>query len=566
MLLGCFESAVDSFVEALTAVIRDRGTESLCVYKMLVSTMDMPSVKKVVYFSRSLTKFVVQAVLQKGLLSVLLEQYESMTQMIELSTTRDSRNSSDTTEGHMEVSRVECFTFPHLESIQCAYDGTHDTTPYENRPPITGIAGNPFVLTQSSEETPDSTSSTERMESCLAQGAQCDGHCRGRNLHQDIPKLTFYWLSQHDNLRTTHSGATARTLSLPEGCSFGQEEEVRNAAAANLPQRVLPSMHVTLTVGTNSSHSCSPSTETVIEHTLHAWGVQVDDTSLEDPDIPVIFAIKCTILEILCGFSPLNMDPEILKSCRNTRDAKFIQKEWAKDGILSPADLALVELMAPCWQVFPGEGPSIRWGPSRRGSQVAFAVLHEFACRPLQVHEAPTRRVHNMKLFLPQDLDTECYLQLLAGAKENLEKIFQSDNIDSFVVEETMSIVDLLTEFVASSPSVAQAQLVAFSCLKDFSPIKASIFKEKSIDRWPVAVLRLFHSLLRLFRSISFLFDIKITQLAFSCMLEKAKETVLQQVLLHTLLQMNPWVRLVKEYSNFVLFSDKLEKTYFLSL
>lgn len=313
-------------------------------------------------------------------------------------------------------------------------------------------------------------------------------------------RLTFYWLTRHEGLRSTNSGTTHTSISLPDGRSVLFDEDLRTSEAAQLaPRGMHPAQHVTLTCGSESSHSCCLASDTVIDSTLQAWGVQLYGGIL-DSDVPVAFGIKCTILQVMCAFSQLNLEAEVCDACTDSKDFQMLHSLHAEEE-LHPSSLAVIELLAPRWQAYPGEQPSIRWGPSERGGFVALAVMHEFACRPVYERDLPNRALLlNMHLFLPQDLNTQSYLSLLGGSKARLEQILQCPRLDACSVEEATSMLNLLGDFVVSSPSFAQAQLVAYSFCNTLHPMEESIFKACEVSKWPPAIFRLFHALLRLFR------------------------------------------------------------------
>ena len=53
--------------------------------------------------------------MQHDVLSTLQEQYELMTQMIARSSTSDSSDSNNSfPEAHMEVNKMQCFTYPSI--------------------------------------------------------------------------------------------------------------------------------------------------------------------------------------------------------------------------------------------------------------------------------------------------------------------------------------------------------------------------------------------------------------------------------------------------------------------
>lgn len=118
------------------------------------------------------------------------------------------------------------------------------------------------------------------------------------------------------------------------------------------------------------------------------------------------------------------------------------------EDIQNPAMFAVIELLAPPWQVFPGEQPPLRynqqtfekhqlnskllysrWGPTPKGTQLALAVLHEFACRPLQEVDTSIVGLSNIRLFSPQDLSGEAYHSLIAGVTGRISQIAGSSRI-----------------------------------------------------------------------------------------------------------------------------------------
>lgn len=109
------------------------------------------------------------------------------------------------------------------------------------------------------------------------------------------------------------------------------------------------------------------------------------------PAHSVAYSIKCTLLEIFCAFSPLNLNDEVCLGLENTKDyqllfgnSRYVKKHCFlqnheiehymicrsvaeehtntldDEDIQNPAMLAVMELLAPPWQVFPGEQPPIR--------------------------------------------------------------------------------------------------------------------------------------------------------------------------------------------------------------
>ena len=348
------------------------------------------------------------------------------------------------------------------------------------------------------------------------------------------------------------------------------DDDLEPNEAAQYGQSIAAGHSSSLMTGQNSPHRDYLSFGgTVTESTLHAWNVPADAEAMENSDMPLALAIKCTILEIMCAFSRLNLETEICEECSNTRDFMLLNEsleerdgaEEDEEELTHPSTLVVSELLAPSWQIFPGEQPSIRWAPTERGMHLALAVMHEFACHPLNETALPSVvGMNNVRRFVPEHQNTKSYLALLAGAKDRMAMIFDYQTIDIRALEEMTAVIHLLGEFVASSPSFAQAQLVAYTCLDAFLPMESSVFGAWETAVWPPIVFRLFHNLLRLFRSrpaqVYDLFD----NLLRRYMLERATDIVLEEFLVISLLKRESWVRLVREYSRVVLFSEKLEK------
>lgn len=76
-----------------------------------------------------------------------------------------------------------------------------------------------------------------------------------------------------------------------------------------------------------------------------------------------------------------------------------------------------------------------RWGPSPRGAHLALAVLHEFACRPLQEVDTSDNGTLNIRPFVPQDLMGESYHSLIGGVKGRLSQIAKSSCISTTIHE-----------------------------------------------------------------------------------------------------------------------------------
>lgn len=72
-------------------------------------------------------------------------------------------------------------------------------------------------------------------------------------------------------------------------------------------------------------------------------------------------------------------------------------------------------------QVFPGEQPPVTRGPGNRGSALALAIVHEFACRPPQGIQS--LGVPGVKLFMPQDPTGDSYHTLVGGVKNRLSDL-----------------------------------------------------------------------------------------------------------------------------------------------
>ena len=346
------------------------------------------------------------------------------------------------------------------------------------------------------------------------------------------------------------------------------DDDLEPNEAAHYGRNIAAGHSRSLITGQNSPHRDYLSFGTVIESTLHAWNVPADAEAMEDSDMPIALAIKCTILEIMCAFSRLNLETEICEECGNTRDFMLLNESCfqERDGeeeeeLQHPSTLVVSELMAPSWQIFPGEQPSIRWGPTERGIHLAFAVMHEFACRPLnEAALSSDMGMNNVRHFVPEDQNTKSYLALLAGAKDKLTMPFDYQTIDIRALEEMTAVIHLLGEFVASSPSSAQAPLVAYTCLESVPQMESSVFGAWETAVWPPIVFRLFHNLLRLFRSRSAHLHDPVGNLLRRYMLERATDIVLEDFLVDSLLKRESWVKLVREYSRVVLFSEKLEK------
>eukprot|EP00210_Caulerpa_lentillifera_P004581 g4371.t1 len=560
-ILRCFESTAGMFVDAVSKVVWKNGSEALCVYKLLLAAVEIPAVKR--------------AVMKENLLCLLMQQYELMTQILPRSTSSSSYNThSALSEVQMEIGEMQCFTCPQLSlphstsekstnldpsgggifspSVECTWtQGSRSPTSSNHIFHSVGSVGNLSTLSCDLVE----ASQSNHNQSNLSRANSMPEADENR---QDVPKLSFYWLRKHEEKRlSANSGTTRTTMSFPDERSilFGDERELMSLPRGGQQ----PARLFTLTQENEvhkKFHSNSNIQTSSVDRTLSSWGMKPELISDQGLTHSVAYSIKCTIFEIFCAFSLLNLDKEIYLGLENTQDYRLLfesTKGHCTDcidilddkDVQHPTVLAVTELLASPWQVFPGEQPPIRWGPTSRGAQLALAILHEFACRPLNEVEIIDRGVLDVRLFIPQDLMGESYHSLIGGVKGRLTQIAGSSRIMvSSFIEEATCLINLLCDFVASSPSSSQAPLVAYSCSDAFASLESALFFSVKIGNWRLSHFRAFHALLRVYK----------------CILERATDIVLIDFLISTLLERLSWVRVVKDFVKTVMFSQKLEK------
>lgn len=149
--------------------------------------------------------------------------------------------------------------------------------------------------------------------------------------------------------------STQTTIELPNGTAIvvDDAEEIVDRGGG-LPPPGSRSAHVCkLTADSNTARVKKCNFDRVIARTVHAWAVPVDE--LEGSQSHIAYQIKCTILEALLGFSPLNTGDEKTQFEFDTDQGIDGQmSDISGNGSsepFNPSKLVVTELLAPTWQV-----------------------------------------------------------------------------------------------------------------------------------------------------------------------------------------------------------------------